>query len=358
MANGNGHDLERSLRNAFISALDSALTMWEKTGGSNPNTYDKAQVAFWEFCERVSRQQAYSYRIGSQLICTYLMKQYQPVDQRPKGWQRARKRPHEWGVPRELRSIILTGLARWPHEAASRGVPIRGRTVAHFGRVLNRSAMRENCARLYVEWFEDMNTGIPLEGQEGQWLLPPQPTRVLRGIMRNVRIKDGVVDDFWKRAAASERFPDRMFTDAGDFESQACFLPTSQLTELANFCTHAPEAAVRRFAAAYAGRVRSMKRIIYAEVTLPGGHRILMSEVYTAEELKTADLDTRSLFDGLDIDPDRICWEMDSKCREVDVPDDKKVALLQAVLVLIQDDGRRRLVKDIFFPERKNGKKK
>lgn len=319
--------LERKLQVAFTNALQEALKLWSVKSGSNSRTYSQCSTFFWGFCEQVARQQDLAYPLAASIISRKLL---------------------VTKVPRELRSVILTALARWPFESHNnRGAPLGGRHVAHFGRVLNRTA--QDCARYYTEWFVDMGNGLPLirsdsgsVGDQHDWLLAPQSTRMMRGILFASKLSTGHLDLFWELAAKDERFPERIFTDPGDYERRSCYMTPTQMAQLAAFFTYAPEEAVCRFAAAFRERVMSMQLIVYARILLPGG---------VAAEVAVCDPEAGNvlqLFEGVNINP-KFLTEADIRIhKEIEVTVDKQRALLNTVCALIQVDSRRQLVRQIF----------
>lgn len=320
------HELQVMLSNRFESALETVKEFWEQNPMAS-GTYGRCVMAFTPFCELMTRRHNESYGIAAEIIGSEL---------------------DNVSVPRGLRSVILTALARWTYESVPGKAAIQGRIVSHFGQILSHSAKAH--PEMYVEWFEDMGHGIPLAHETGEppeqgyyeWLLAPQPTRVLRGILFASRLREGVMDEFWRRAARSEFFPERIFTDPGDFEDQACLLTPMQLAQLAVFYTHAPEEAVQRFARVFAEHVRTMRCVVYARLTLPGG---AMADVGVCDP---PDKSIKLLFGNLGEQADRICWEQDASYVELEVTEEKRIGLLKAVLGMMQDEDRRRLVRQVF----------
>ncbi|MBU0625215.1 hypothetical protein KKF05_02625 [Patescibacteria group bacterium] len=319
--------LGRKLRVAFTNALQTMLKHWQETDGKDGQTYQSCLTAFWGFCEQVARQQDLAYPLAANIIAEKLL---------------------VTGVPRELRSVILTALACWPFEShGSRGAVLSGRHVAHFGRVLNRTA--EHCACYYTEWFVDMGNGIPLVRNDSEsvgdyhdWLLAPQSTRMMRGILFASKLQTGRLDLFWTLAAADERFPERIFTDPGDYERRSCYMTPTQMAQLATFFAYAPEEAVRRFAAAFHQQVMSMQLIIYAGILLSGG---------VAAEVAVCDPEASNvlqLFSGVMVNTKFLTQRDIRYHKEIEVTADKRQALLCTIRALIQDAGRRQLVREIF----------
>jgi len=181
--------------------------------------------------------------------------------------------------------------------------------------------------------------------------MAPQPTRVLRGILFSARIeRDGVLDGFWRMAAVSERFPERVFTDPGDHKNYACLLSPVGFGQLAQFCTRAPMEAVTRFMNAYRSAVVQMKRVTYGRAVLPGGS-ILEVAVRDAEPG-----DAFSLFPDCGLKKELLI-ERDLWRKDLEVTDEKRRWLLRtAVLGCIVDQDRYKLVRDILFPDCGDGK--
>jgi hypothetical protein len=316
-------NLERILTTRFDTALQQVL---QTCGTDNPKAYDICLTEFWRFCDAVAREREMAYPLAAQIIATRLLTQT---------------------VPRALRSLLLTVLARWPFEALGRhSRTLQGKHVAHFAQVLRHMEER---ARYYVEWFEDMGNGIPLSGdkvehvrEDGQWFLAPQSTRMMRGILFASRVKRDM-DLFWKLAAETPSFPERIFTDPGDYDRRCCYMTQVQMAQLAAFFTFAPEAAVRRFARSFSERVQSMQLIVYASLILPGGG---VAEVAVCDPKNDNFL---QLFDGVNIRIELFCEQDIRFCVQIEVPDERRQALLRSVSTLVQDEGRRQLIREIFY---------
>jgi len=368
--------LKRTLTNLFRAAVTTIRAVWEQFEAEEDPAEKRAILAklysaalreLHPFCNELSRRTDVGYPLAAEIFCDCLWGErgeYVPLDSRESGWEW--EEPHAfdkdkesgepdarlfYGVPREVRSVVLTVIALWPYTMSCSGEPIRGRRVAHMARVLDQTADRY--PRLYLEWFEDMGEGIPLPPVdqtdapvEGHWILEPQPTRVLRGILFSARFeRDGVMDRFWKMAAVSERFPERVFTDPGDHKNRRCLLAPVGFGQLAQFCMRAPVEAVQRFMNAYRNAVMRTKRITYGCAMLPGGS-ILEVAVSDAEPG-----DALALFSDCYARPELVC-ERDLQRVDLEVTDAKRHWLLKtAVLGHVIDPERYKLVRDILFPD-------
>lgn len=360
--------LRRTLTNSFRSAVRKVRSVWEEAEcESDPVRKERllgrlfavAQTETYDFCHSISRQQDIGYPLGSAILCSCLTRDYVPVSERPSDWQWEESHAFEsddgevdprllYGVPREVRSLILTACALWPYTSGrNQREPLRGKHVQHFARVMNRTA--DTCAKMYVEWFEDMGSGIP-------GIMEEMPTRMLRGILFATKLKtrDGrtPMEDFWKIAARSERFPVRIFTDPGDHNGWQCLMSPTQFAQFAEFCTNAPEEAVIRFVSAYRDAVMDMKTITYGHAKV--GHGLGFS-VFDVAVIDADPGEAIELFPDCGINPERVC-KGDMRRRDLEVTPDKRAFLLKtAVLSHIYDPERRELVRGILFPEAENG---
>lgn len=143
---------------------------------------------------------------------------------------------------REVRAALLTRFARvfYDTEYGADRRPIRESEVAHAGRFVN--AVVAEMPQTHLEWAEDMGDGCPECGLE------PQPTAVIRGVFLSPALDQRKAAEFWKLAAASKRFPLRIFSDPCGSEEGAIF-SSWHMRAFALVFTNAPEAAVERFAA-------------------------------------------------------------------------------------------------------------
>ncbi len=356
------HELTVALTNTLRAGVLTLRDKWDV--GELDHLWTSSSAAVHAFCKTISDQQDPGYRIGSRILCSCLTREFTPLDDRPFRWESIERHHYAaddglpdprllYGVPRELRSLILTACAMWPYTSVrDQREMLRGKHVAHFARVLNRTV--QNCARMYVEWFEDMGEGIPD-------VMPRLPTRVLRGILFATKLAEGTMDSFWSMAARSERFPERIFTDPGDFKHRACLLSPTQFAQLAEFCMQAPEEAVIRFANVYREAVLRMRTITYASAKVGRGVGFDMLEdafVDLDPELcgsgATPGDQLLELFPDCGVDPRYVC-EGDLERTDLPVTDEKRQWLLKrAVLSHIYTEDRQRLVRSIFFPDEKD----
>jgi hypothetical protein len=316
--------LERRLTVDFNNGLSSSLEHWEETDGKDGSTYSKVLMHFHELCSSVSRQREQAYPIAASLVKEMLC-----CD----------------GVPRKLRSIILLALARWYHDHDTHlGSYITGRAVSHFAEVLNLTA--QECAEVYVQWFEDIGYGIRVPGsKKGYWMMLPQPTRVMRGILFDARLQNNGMNKFWRLAAESKKFPKQLFTDPGDNERWECYLTTAQLRQMGSFIALAPEVAVKRFAKLFGKHVHKMNLIVYAKLTLPGGTPVF------AAQCDKGDRDILRLFGWLGLteaDIDRIHVPSDIKIKKISVTDADKKRIVDAVIENVRVPERRLLAKKLL----------
>ncbi len=317
--------LERRLTTLFRNALRGSLEFWRESDGNSSNAYNKVLGTFHELCEAVSHRRDEAYPIAAELVAEMVC-----CDE----------------MPRNLRSVILTALARWPYDYnVSSGVPIRGRSVAHFAEVLNATSIV--CAEVYVQWFEDMGSGIAVEGGEvSEWVLQPQPTRVMRGVLFDARLQNEGMAKFWNFAAVSERFPVQMFTDPGDHTAHSCYLTTEQMRQMSSFIALAPEPAVMRFATEFRDRVLTMNTIVYATLMLPGGHPVKAAVTDMGER------DVMRLFKWLgltDREIDFVYEQTDIKVTKIPVLDENRQRILRTVVEGVGNPERRKLAELLFF---------
>jgi len=318
-------EFELTLTNLFRNALRSSLDFWEKSNGNSPGAYDKVHGAFYGLCDAVSKRREAAYPIAAELVAEMVCCNE---------------------VPRGLRSVILTALARWSHDYnPPTGRPIRGRSVAHFAEVLNATSIA--CAEVYVQWFEDMGSGIAVDGGElGEWVLQPQPTRVMRGILFDARLQNEGMANFWKLAAKSERFPVQLFTDPGDHKAHSCYLTTENMRQMSSFIALAPESAVMRFATEFRDCVLTMNTIVYATLVLPGGYPVKVAVTDKGER------DVMRLFKWLgltDREIDLMNEHTDIKVTKIPVKDADRQRILHTVVNGISNNERRKLAELLFF---------
>ncbi|MFH1047196.1 MAG: hypothetical protein V1738_02735 [Patescibacteria group bacterium] len=315
--------LRRTLTNLFRGAMRKAQIFWEETDGNDGRSYDRLHGIFHDVCQQVSRDQDNGYPIFAELVAEQLCCAE---------------------VPRNLRSVVLSVLARWLYEITAQcGQPIRGRSVSQFAIVLN--ATSDVCAQTYVEWFEDMHLGIAVEGgQVGNWVLQPQPTRVMRGILFDARLQNVGMTRFWELAAKAANFPERLFTDPGDNDARSCYLTTMQMKQLSSFIALAPEAAVLRFATVFRDHVRTMRQIVYASLMLRNGY------LQQASVCNMGSDDIMKLFEWLGvINLNMIYEKTDVRVKTVPVTEQDQNRILLTVQLGINNVERQQLAKILFF---------
>ena len=124
----------------------------------------------------------------------------------------------ERNLERKVRSHLMTMLARGLHDSyESDRTVITETVVAHFGRFMN--VLVADMPQTYVEWAEDMNTDDPM------YDLQPQPIAVIRGVLLSPALDPRRCVKFWDLAAASEKFPRRIFSDPCPPEDGEIFSP-------------------------------------------------------------------------------------------------------------------------------------
>lgn len=112
----------------------------------------------------------------------------------------------ERNVERTVRSHLMTMLARGLHDAHSYGAAaITETSVAHFGRFVN--VLIADMPEMHVEWAEDMDADDPERD------LRKQPIAVIRGVLLSPSLDQRRCVRFWELAAASEKFPKRIFSE-------------------------------------------------------------------------------------------------------------------------------------------------
>ncbi|HCC21866.1 TPA: hypothetical protein DEP86_00515, partial [Candidatus Uhrbacteria bacterium] len=171
---------ERRLIVAFRNGLGSVLSHWRECGENSVGAYGKCVAYLHSFSQMAAKVR---YNGGRSFMAGLIIEQLL-ID----------------SVPRQVQSLVLTALARWEHDANPEisGL-LKGKTVSWFGRVLELVA--ESRAVACVCWFEDMGRGILIENDQVRcWILPPQPIRMLRGLLFGTKPgSDGMVR-FWQLA--------------------------------------------------------------------------------------------------------------------------------------------------------------
>jgi hypothetical protein len=142
-------------------------------------------------------------------------------------------------LDRQFRSHILTRLVRTYHDMVDNGRPVRESEVSHAATFID--ALIGDLTEMVLEWTEDMNTDDP------HFDLVSQPTAVIRGTLFSTNIDQRKTGRFWGLAAASERFPERIFCDPCPPANGSIFMPYHTRV-IGLIFSIAPEPAVRRFA--------------------------------------------------------------------------------------------------------------
>jgi hypothetical protein len=143
-------------------------------------------------------------------------------------------------VERPVRSNLMTRMARAIPDCIMRSSQVREREISQFGQVIHR--LVQDFPQRFLEWAEDMEADDPWND------LKRQPTAIIRGALLAASIDPQRMTAFWGLAAASTRFPERMFSDPGDPYEDACPFTPFHLRRYADMFAIMPDEALTRFA--------------------------------------------------------------------------------------------------------------
>jgi hypothetical protein len=165
---------------------------------------------------------------------------------------------------------------------------VREREISQFGQIIHR--LIQDFPERFLEWVEDLNTDDPWND------LKTQPTAIIRGALLAASIDPKRTTAFWGLAAASARFPDRMFSDPAEPAEDGTPFTPFHLRRYADMFAVMPDDAILRFGT----RMRTMAthRLAYA---MTDGMRNVVEIRLTKHERVTM---LRGVLDGID-DPRR-----------------------------------------------------
>lgn len=203
----------------MIRYLDGAFVYAWKTSGEGRKLEFATRNPMYEFFELMMRMGDAGYVLAATLFG---------------------RKVEDGKTERPVRSRLLTMLARGLHDAhESPTAPVREAAVAHFGRFVN--ALIAALPAVHVEWAEDMDADDPQND------LRPEPVAVIRGVFLSPSLDQRNCVKFWEMAAASERFPLRIFSEPCGPDDGIIF-SSYHRRAFAIVFTVAPEPAVDRFA--------------------------------------------------------------------------------------------------------------
>jgi hypothetical protein len=157
-------------------------------------------------------------------------------------------------VERPVRSNLMTRMARAIPDCIMRSPHVREREISQFGQVIHR--LVQDFPQRFLEWVEDMNADDPWND------LKEQPTAIIRGALLAASIDATRMAAFWGLAAASARFPDRMFSDPAEAAEDGSPFTAFHLRRYADMFAVMSDEAILRFGT----RMRTMAthRLAYA----------------------------------------------------------------------------------------------
>ena len=203
----------------MIRYLDGAFVYSWKPSGKGRKLEFSNRNPLYEFFELMMRMGDAGYALGAMLFG---------------------RKIEDGKIERAVRSRLLTHLARGLHDAYDAPTaPIKESTVAHIGRFVN--ALIAVMPGVHVEWAEDMDSDDPGHDQR------PEPIAVIRGVFLSPSLDQRNCVKFWEMAAASERFPLRIFSEPCGPDDGIIF-SSYHRRAFAIVFTVAPEPAVDKFA--------------------------------------------------------------------------------------------------------------
>ncbi len=151
---------------------------------------------------------------------------------------------------RSARSQFLNLLAGQLHLIKPTSAPLRECEVSDFARFVRGllPAPGEDVSRghfgteILLAWAEDAHTGLPDVGVEAQ------PTALIRGILLAPSLDQRRAILFWDKAALSDKFPCRIFSDPCPYDEGVLF-SSWHIRAFGQLFAVVPPAAVQRFAA-------------------------------------------------------------------------------------------------------------
>lgn len=143
-------------------------------------------------------------------------------------------------VERPVRSNLMTRMARAIPDCIMRSQEVTEREISQFGQVIDR--LIADFPERFLEWAEDMETDDPWND------LKRQPTSIIRGAFLAASVDARKTVGFWALAAASAKFPVRMFSDPAEGGPDSATFTPFQIRRYADMFAVMPEDALRRFA--------------------------------------------------------------------------------------------------------------
>jgi hypothetical protein len=203
----------------MVRFLDNAFVCTWRTSNSGRSLEFQNKYSLYELFDLMMRMGDKGYVLGATLFA---------------------RKAQDKNVERTVRSHMLTRLARGLHEMQSDGrkEPTEA-SVANFGRFI--SVLVGELPEWNVEWAEDMDADDPMRD------LQRQPIAVIRGVLLSPSLDQRRCVRFWEMAAASEKFPRRIFSDPCPPDDGAIF-SSYHRRAFAIVFTYASAPAVKRFA--------------------------------------------------------------------------------------------------------------
>jgi len=151
---------------------------------------------------------------------------------------------------RPARSHFISLLADQLHEMKQTSAPLRECEVGNVSRFARELLPgTKECTssvhfgtEILLAWAEDANTGVADVG------VPSQPTALIRGILMAPSFDHARAVLFWDKAAKSESFPCRIFSDPCPWDEGVIF-SSWHVRAFGRLFTVAPPVAISRFAA-------------------------------------------------------------------------------------------------------------
>ncbi|MEY4744794.1 MAG: hypothetical protein RL272_739 [Candidatus Parcubacteria bacterium] len=195
------------------------------------------------------------------------------------------RKVEDLNVERAVRSRLLTLLACGLHDDdRSSRARIAESSVAHFGRFVN--VLIADMPQMHVEWAEDMDTDDPMQD------LRRQPIAVIRGVLLSPALDQRRCVRFWELAAASPRFPLRIFSDPCQPDEGAIF-SSYHCRVFAVVFALVSDAAVVRFVTHMRGNANRKMVRRWHEPSAGGGRQ---SGVWTVESEPATDCERSNAF--------------------------------------------------------------
>ncbi|MFH2063283.1 MAG: hypothetical protein ABIJ46_03970 [bacterium] len=277
-------------------------------------------------------------------------------------------------MPRYIRSLALTVMSRRVCDAKEQSEPARSRQLSWFGPVLD--SLAETSPEECVQWFVDLASG-EIQVQDNGSAPRKVTTGEMRWVLSGTHAGSLGMQRFWTVATSTSGFPDCIFKDPGDSGGRKCYLTAAQVRQLGAFFAYAPAVAVERFGQVLRAQVRDMRYIAYGRLRTPYGILEASSAQLSFDGLPAGIFPSvtgeprfyglTKLFPNVQLEVVSDAMDcgngMDATLTVIPVPEEKRPAILRAIMNQVQqlgrecvgkpgavDLGRLHLVRSIFFP--------